>query len=142
MTRAQVETFFDNYATAFSRAEIDRICELWLYPAFMAGRGKTAALDAQQFRDNTAALCAFHAKQGLARATKRVLEFNELTRTTASVTTEDRLYDAAGAEIANWRHAYLLSECDGDLRVIAALPNGVHYVRVGCIIARPRSRRP
>ena len=37
--------------------------------------------------------------------------------------TEDRLYDASGAEIAAWRHAYLVSDSDGDLRVIAALPD-------------------
>jgi hypothetical protein len=89
----------------------------------MAGRGQAAALDETQFRDNVEALCAFYARHGLARATKRVLGFNELSRTIASVTTEDRLYDASGAEIANWRHAYFVSEGGGELHVIAALPD-------------------
>jgi hypothetical protein len=120
--RAQVEAFFAEYATAFSRRDLDRVCELWAYPAFMAARGKAASLDAAQFRANTERLCAFYAERGLARAAKRVLDIHALSNAIAAVATEDRLYNRQGAEIANWRHAYLVSEGEEGLRVIAAFP--------------------
>jgi hypothetical protein len=122
VTRTQVEAFFDDYAEAFSRRDIDRICELWAYPAFMAARGKAASLDAAQFRSNTEKLCAFYAGRGLARAAKRVLEMHALTSAIAAIVTEDLLYNQHGGEIAKWRHGYLVSEGDAGLAVIAAFP--------------------
>jgi hypothetical protein len=123
MTAAQVDAFFQDYAGAFSRRDVDRICQLWDYPAFMSYEGRQAALDRDAFRTNTEALCAFYDRQGLARAEKQVLELARLTATTASVRTEDRLYDAAGRLIAQWEHVYLLSETADGLRAAAALPD-------------------
>jgi hypothetical protein len=123
MTAAQVDTFFQGYADAFSREDVDEICALWDYPAFMSYDGRQAVLDREQFRRNTISLCAFYRARGLARAEKQVLELARLTPTTASVRTEDRLYDAAGKLIAEWEHVYLLSATADGIRAVAALPD-------------------
>ncbi len=123
MTAAQVDAFFQGYADAFSREDVDTICALWDYPAFMSYEGRQAVLDRDQFRQNTFGLCAFYRAQGLVRAEKRVLELARLAQTTASVRTEDRLYNAAGELIAEWEHVYLLSATAGGIKAVAALPD-------------------
>jgi len=123
MTAAQVDDFFQGYAEAFSREDVDEICALWDYPAFMSYEGRQAVLDKDQFRQNTFALCAFYRAQGLARAEKQVLDLARLTPTTASVRTEDRLYNAEGDLIAAWEHVYLLSQTAHGIKAVAALPD-------------------
>lgn len=123
MTAAEASAFFDRYADAFSRFDVDEICSLWAYPAYFAGRGKRAALDEAAFRANTESLCKFYRTQGVARAAKRVAEFKPLMATIAAVVTEDVLSDAAGAELATWRHGYLVSDTEQGPKVIAALPD-------------------
>jgi hypothetical protein len=123
MTATQVDAFFQDYADAFSRQDIDRVCELWDYPAFMSYAGRQAVLDRPAFRRNTAALCDFYRGQGLARAEKQVLELARLTATTATVRTQDRLFDADGRLITEWEHVYLLSETPAGIKVAAALPD-------------------
>jgi len=96
----------------------------------MSYGGRQAVLDRDQFHHNTLALCAFYRAQGLARAEKQVLELSRLTATTASVRTEDRLFDAAGGLIAEWEHVYLLSATADGIKVVAALPdNELHAWR-------------
>lgn len=123
MTIAQVEEFFERYAQAFSRFDVDAVCDLWAYPAYFAGRGKRASLDEEQFRANKHALCAFYKSQGMAGAGKRVVDFSPLTETVASVRTADEIVDDAGATIINWEHAYLVSETPDGLRAIVAMPD-------------------
>jgi hypothetical protein len=123
MTAAQVDAFFQGYAAAFSREDVDEICALWDYPASMSYEGRQAVLDKDQFRQNTFGVCAFCRARGLIRAEKQVLELARLTPTTASVRTEDRLYNAAGDLIAEWEHVYLLSETADGIRAVAALPD-------------------
>jgi len=123
MTAAQVDAFFQNYAAAFSREDVNEICALWDYPAFMSYDGRQAVLDRDQFRQNTVALCAFYRARDLARAEKQVLEIARLTPTTASVRTEDRLYNSGGALIADWEHVYLLSDTPNGIKAVVALPD-------------------
>jgi hypothetical protein len=123
MTAAQVDAFFKGYAEAFSREDVDEICALWDYPAFMSYEGRQAVLDRDQFRKTTFALCAFYRARGLARAEKQVLELARLTPTTASVRTEDRLYNSTGELIAAWEHVYLLSDTAQGIKAVAALPD-------------------
>lgn len=123
MTAAQVNTFFQDYAAAFSRFDVDAVNDLWAYPAHIVGRGKRAALDAEQFRLNTAGLCAFYKYQGMAKATKRVLDFTPLTPSTACVRTADQILDAEGQTIIAWEHVYLLSDTDDGIKAVTALPD-------------------
>jgi hypothetical protein len=123
MTATQVETYFHDYAAAFSRFDVDAVGDLWAYPAYMVGRGKRAVLDAEQFRINTMGLCAFYKYQGMARATKRVLDFTPLTATTASVRTADQILDADGQPIIAWEHVYLLSDTPDGIKAVTALPD-------------------
>jgi hypothetical protein len=123
MTAAQVDAFFQDYAAAFSRLDVDCICELWDYPAFFSYEGRQDGLDSEGFRANTVSLCDFYRRQGLARAEKQVLELSRLTPTTAAARTLDRLYDAHSALIAEWEHVYLLSDTPAGIKVCAALPD-------------------
>jgi hypothetical protein len=120
VTAFEVDTFFQNYASAFSRFDVDEICALWAYPAYMTARGKRAALDADAFQANTHALCAFYKAQGIAQATKQLLEIARFTATTATVRTADRILDASDGCIAEWEHVYLVSETVDGLRAVAA----------------------
>lgn len=124
MTAVQVHDFFEGYVRAFVDRDIDGICACWDYPAFLASGGRQVALDREAFRRNLVRLCAFYDSQGLARAEKSVIGFVTLTETTAAVRTRDRLYDAPGALIAEWEHAYLMSATADGLKVAAALPDG------------------
>lgn len=123
MTAAEAGAFFGRYADAFTRFDVDEICSLWAFPAYFAARGKRAALDEAAFRANTQSLCTFYRSQGVTKATKRVVGFEPLAATIVSVITEDVLSDASGAQIATWRHGYLLSDTEQGPRVIAALPD-------------------
>jgi hypothetical protein len=124
MTMMDVEHFFTGYAKAFTDMDVDEVCARRSYPAFMAGRGKQAALDEAAFRQNTVALCDFYRAQGVARAEKQVLELVPLTETTATVRTADTLFDAHGDLVAAWEHVYLLTETPSGVRVAVALPDG------------------
>ena len=62
----------------------------------------------------------------MARAEKQVIGFVALTETTAAVRTRDRLYDASGTLMAEWEHAYLMSDTPDGLKVAAALPDDEH----------------
>ncbi len=123
MTAAEIDTFFKGYADAFSRQDVEAICGLWDYPAFMSYGGRQAVLDATSFHNNTVALCAFYGGQGLHRAHKEVLEIVRLTETTASVRTADTLFDADDVMIAAWEHVYLLSKTPSGLKAVVALPD-------------------
>jgi len=123
MTAAQVEEFFARYVNAFSRFDVDEVCKLWAYPAYVAGRGKRASLTEQEFRSNTLNLCAFYRKQGMTEARKAVLEISRLTKTVTSVRTSDRILGQAGAVVLEWEHTYLLSETSDGIKVITALPD-------------------
>jgi hypothetical protein len=123
VTATQIDDFFQGYAAAFSRFDVDEVCRLWAYPAYFAYGGQRAALDAHQFRANTEQLCRFYRAQGMARATKRVLDVHPLTETTASVRTADEILGAQGEIIVAWEHAYVLSETVDGIRVVAALPD-------------------
>jgi hypothetical protein len=123
VTAAQVQTFFKDYADAFSARSVERIQALWSFPAFMCFGGRQMALDSEAFRANTVKLCAFYAAQGVARADKEVLELARLTETTASARTADILRDADGNVVAEWEHVYLLVETADGIRAAAALPD-------------------
>jgi len=123
MTMVEVEDFFTGYAQAFTDMDVDEVCARWSYPAFMAGRGKQAALDEAAFRQNTIALCAFYRAQGVTRAEKQVLELTRLTETTSTVRTADTLFDAEGDLVAAWEHVYVLTETAAGVRVAVALPD-------------------
>lgn len=122
MTHAQVQALFDDYAEAFARADVARICRHWAYPAYFSARGKRAALDEAAFRANTGTLCRFYAAQGVAGAAKSVLAVDELVAGLAFVRTADRLTGADGAIVAEWRHGYLLSDTADGLRIVMAMP--------------------
>ena len=124
MTAIEVSEFFTNYAKAFSEQNIEAICELWDYPAFLSIEGQEVVLDPGEFFANTKALCSFHAAQGVVRATKQVLELARLTHTTASVRTQDQLYDQDGELAAEWEHVYLLSRTARRLKAAAATLGG------------------
>jgi|SRR5579859_428188 len=123
MSVDQVDAFFQDYALAFSRRDVDHVCALWDYPAFMSYEGRQAVLDQKDFRLNTTRLCDFYERQGLRHAEKQVLELAHLTATTATVRTRDRLFNADGGLIAEWEHVYLLSETAQGIRVAAAMPD-------------------
>lgn len=122
MTQAEVQALFDDYAAAFARADVARICGHWAYPAFFSARGKRAALDEAAFRANAESLCRFYRAQGVAAAAKSVLAVEELAAGLAFVRTADRLTGADGGTIAEWRHGYLLSETADGLRIVMAMP--------------------
>jgi hypothetical protein len=126
MTAVQVHDFFDGYVRAFVDRDIDGICARWNYPAFLAFEGRQVALDREAFHRNVVRLCAFYAAQGMARAEKDVVGVVPLTETTAAVRTRDRLFDAAGGLMAEWEHAYLMSDTADGIKVAAALPDGEH----------------
>lgn len=123
MTAAQVHALFEDYADAFSRRAIDRIQDLWSFPAFLCSGGRQVAFDSDAFRANTLKLCGFYDRQGVARAEKQVLELTRLTESTASVRTADTLRDTDGHVVAEWEHVYLLVETAGGIRIAAALPD-------------------
>jgi hypothetical protein len=123
MTKAEAIAYFDAYAAAFTRFDIDAICALWVYPALFAGRGKRAVLDAGSFRANTEALCEFYRAQGVARARKRLISLDQLAPTIAAAVTEDELTDDHCAVLAQWRHGYILSETTEGAKAIAAFPD-------------------
>ena len=122
MTVAQVEAFFERYARAFNRFDVDDICGLWAYPAFFAARGNRQSLTETEFQQNVQALCAFYKAQGMARANARVMDLAQLTESVASVRTAYELVGDNGATIAKWVHAYLISETNNGLRIVASLP--------------------
>jgi hypothetical protein len=124
MTAVQVHDFFDGYARAFANGDIDGICARWDYPALLVFEGQQVSLDREAFRCNAVRLCAFYTAQGMAHAEKDIIGFVPLTETTAAVRTKDRLYDEAGAVIAEWEHAYLMSETPTGIKAAAALPDG------------------
>lgn len=124
MTAIQAHNFFEGYVQAFVGNDIDGICGRWGYPAFLAFEGKQVSLDPEAFRRNAVRLCAFYAAQGMARADKEIIGFVPLTESTAAVRTKDRLYDAGGALIVEWEHAYLMSSTPTGIKVAAALPDG------------------
>ena len=126
MTAVEVDDFFVGYVQAFVSGDIDGICARWDYPALLVFEGRQVSLDSESFRRNAARLCAFYVTQGMARAEKSVIGFVRLTETTAAVRTSDRLYDAAGMLIAEWEHAYLMSDTPTGLKAAAALPDGEH----------------
>jgi hypothetical protein len=126
MTAVQIDDFFTGYVRSFVERDIDGICARWAYPAVLASGGRQWALDREAFRHNLVRLCAFCDSQGLARAEKQVIGFVTLTETTAAVRTRDRLYDASGALIVEWEHAYLMSSTPDGIKVAAALPDGEH----------------
>lgn len=123
MTAAEASAFFDRYADAFTRLDVDAICALWAFPGFFAARGKRAAFDEAAFRANTHAICAFYQAQGMVRATKRIAAVTPVTATIIAVTTDDELFDKNGAKLVSWAHGYLVSETADGPRVIAALPD-------------------
>ena len=126
MTAVQVHDFFEGYVQAFVAADIDEICARWNFPALLAYDGRQVTLDRDAFHHNAVRLCAFYAKQGLARAEKDVIGFVLLSETTAAVRTKDRLYDRTGKLIVEWEHAYLLNDTPTGIRVAAAMPDGEH----------------
>ena len=123
MTTSQVEVFFQDYVAAFVAQDIDRICALWGYPAFMTYDGQQRAFDPASFKDNAIRLCGFYADQGMTRAEKDMLELVQLTPTVAAVKTADRMYRRDGSLLASWTHAYLLSEAADGIRIVAAMPD-------------------
>lgn len=60
----------------------------------------------------------------MAHAEKEIIQLVRLTEATAAVRTKDRLYDAAGALIVQWEHAYLMSTTPAGIKISAALPDG------------------
>ena len=124
MTAGQVHSFFKKYAQAFTDGDVDAICGLWDYPAFMSYDGRQAVLDAESFRVNTRSLMTFYKAQGVVRAEKEVLELTRLTETTASVRTSDTVFDQDGNVVAEWEHVYLLSDTPTGIKVSTALPDG------------------
>lgn len=122
MTRAEAQALFDDYAAAFGRADVARICGHWAYPAYFCARGKRAALDEAAFRANAETLCRFYAAQGVAQAHKSVLAVEDLAADLAFVRTADRLTGADGGTIAEWEHGYLLSDTADGLRIVMAMP--------------------
>jgi hypothetical protein len=123
MTATQVHTFFQEYVRAFVDHDIDRICSMWGYPAFMTFDGRQLVFDSEAFRHNAVRLCRFYTAQGMARAEKDVIDLVQLTATTAAVRTRDRLYKANGMMLTNWEHAYLLVEAPQEIRIAAAMPD-------------------
>jgi hypothetical protein len=121
---SEAARFFAAYAEAFGRGDVDALCAMWAYPAYVAARGRRAALDAAGFRDNLVRLCAFYEAQGVASAEKRVVAEEALFPGLRLVRTADRLTGADGAEIAAWEHCYLLSDTSQGLRAVAAMPDG------------------
>jgi len=79
MTRELVEQFFEQYAAAFSRGDVEEIGRLWMLPAFITTPNQSGCfMDADAFRKNTEALCAFYRDQGLFRAKKTIIQINQL----------------------------------------------------------------
>jgi hypothetical protein len=124
MTAARVHKFFKDYVQAFVDPDIDRICSLWGYPAFMVFEGRQVTLDNEAVRRNAVRLCAFYSARGMSRAEKEVIDLVRLTNTTAAVRTRDTLYDASETIMVEWEHAYLLSDTAEGIKVAAAMPDG------------------
>lgn len=120
----EMARLFDDYAAAFGRGDVDSVCAMWAYPAFVVARGRRSALDAEAFRANSEALVAFYRGQGVVRAEKRVLACEALFEGLRLVRTADRLSGADGREIAHWEHAYLVSDTADGPRLVAAMPDG------------------
>jgi len=123
MTTPQVDALFQKYVRAFVEQDIESICSMWKYPAYMVYDDKRLVFDRQSFKDNAVRLCRFYADQGMARADKDVVDVVRLTATTAAARTIDRMYRADGTVLAEWMHAYLLSEVAGAISIVAAMPD-------------------
>src|SRR5690242_9497838 len=125
MTRKSVEEFFVAYAAAFSRLDVDAIVGLWSLPAFITTAERSGCFaEADAFRRNIEALCAFYRAQGLSRAKKTVMRIHRLSDGVAAVTTRDELFDARRRRIVRWQHAYLIRKTTQGLRAIAAVADG------------------
>jgi hypothetical protein len=122
LTLAEVTALFDDYAEAFGRGDVERICRHWAYPAYFAARGRRTALDEPAFRANAEALCRFYRARGVAAAAKRVLALEPLIGGLAFVRTADLLSGADGTELARWEHGYLVSESAAGVRIVMAMP--------------------
>ena len=118
------ERLFADYARAFTRGSVRGISALWSFPAFLAARGKSAALDEAGFRANAEALIAFYSRVGVRHFEKRVIGVETLFEGLWLVRTADRTTDADGRSVAAWEHLYLVSLTAEGLRVAAAFPDG------------------
>jgi hypothetical protein len=123
MNAEDLELFFQAYAVVLTGFDVDAASRFWAFPAFIAYDGQRAALDAETFRANTAALFTFYRAQGVTWASKQLVEITPLTETVAAVTTADAVHGASGAAILSWRHVYLISETQDGLRLVGAFPD-------------------
>jgi hypothetical protein len=123
MTAPQLDAFFEEYVAAFVEQDVERLCAMWKYPAFMVYDGKQRVFDRAAFRDNAVRLCRFYADQGMARTEKDVIDIVPLTATTAAVRTNYRMYRVDETTLVEWTHAYLLSEASDEVSIVAAMPD-------------------
>lgn len=117
-----IAAFFELYTSAFSRCDVNKISELWTFPAFITGESRSAVFDnAQSFEKNTTALCDFYKRQGMKRAHKTVLSAQALYPGVVLARTKDELFDEADELITQWEHTYLLRNTDDGWRALAAV---------------------
>lgn len=126
MSDADIAVFFDRYAAAFTRGDVEAVIGAWSLPAVISTveRGPVVFGDVEAFRRNTHALCAFYARQGVVQARKRIVSVQRLAAAAASVVTADTLSDAAGEPVAEWEHGYLVRSHNGRLTAFAAVADG------------------
>lgn len=123
MVAALVDALFRDYGEAVSSGAIERVQQMWSFPAFMMFDGRQVVLDAAGFRENFERLDAFYRGHGMARIDYDVIELLCLTPTTASVRTIVRLFDAEDRIVTQWAHVHLLSDTEDGLKIAAALPD-------------------
>lgn len=123
MTATEVDAYFQSYADAFSKFDVEAVGRLWAFPAYMVGRGKREVFGKEEFHANTKQLCKFYKLQGMVKAQKQVLELHRLTDTTATVRTADTIVDKDGVTIAKWEHVYVLSTTDDGIKAVTAFPD-------------------
>ena len=123
MVAALVDALFRDYGEAVSSGAIERVQEMWSFPAFMMFDGRQVVLDAAAFRENSIRLDAFYRGHGMVRIDFDVIELLCLTPTTASVRTIVRLFDEEDRIVTQWAHVHLLSDTEEGLKIAAALPD-------------------
>jgi hypothetical protein len=96
---------------------------MWKHPAYMVFDDQRLVFDREAFKVNAVRLCRFYADKGMTRAAKEMPDVVPLTASTAAVRTHDRMQRADGTLLAEWTHAYLMSEVANEISIVAAIPD-------------------
>ena len=126
MALEEAQTFFQSYAAAFTRKDMDAIAGMWRYPCYITDqRGGAAFKDLSAFRKNLDRLSGFYDAQGVAGAKANVREANSDDEGVARIVVDYELTDADEKTIIAWSTFYVLRKTDsGEWKACFAIADG------------------